>query len=66
MVRKGHGITGTSVAHVSPHISGRLNMAMLQQMKITRQEVDQLAVKGEEDSEQDRIKKLLRLRERQK
>jgi len=52
-VRKGYGITGSGVNNVSPHLSGRLNIGMLQKMKLAR-ENDVFAV--EVDNEFDRVK----------
>ncbi len=36
IVRKGKGITGISVAGISPHISGRLTLGMREKMQHAR------------------------------
>jgi hypothetical protein len=36
VVRKGAGITGVGVSHISSHISGRLTLAMLHKMRAAR------------------------------
>ena len=48
IVRKGTGITGKGVAHISPKISGRLTLRMLQKMKKDRED-DEFALEDENE-----------------
>ena len=59
-VRKGRGITGSGVAKVSPHLSGRLTLGMLNKMKTARQNDEQFYDK---DNELTKVKELLRKQE---
>ena len=59
-VRKGRGITGSGVAKVSPHLSGRLTLGMLNKMKNARQN-DQAFY--DKDNELKKVKDLLRKQE---
>ena len=56
-MRKGTGITGASVAHLSPAISGRLTLNTLHKMRKVMQEDQSFAVEG--DNEFDQVKQLL-------
>ena len=55
-VRKGRGITGKGVANVSPHLSGRLTLGMLNKMKNARQENEEF---HDKDNELKKVKQLL-------
>ena len=55
-VRKGRGITGTGVAKVSPHLSGRLTLGQLNKMKSARQENEEF---HDKNNELKKVKELL-------
>ena len=57
-VRVGQGITGIGTRHISPLLSGRLTLDMLQKMKRHRAADAQFT--GEGENEFDKIKKLLK------
>lgn len=56
-MRKGSGITGSGVAHVSPQLSGRLTLHMLHQMQEARKE--SIGFSSDKDEEFRRVKELL-------
>jgi len=56
-VRKGKGITGVGTSMISPQLSGRLTLGMLQKMKKAR--IADAQFTGEEENELEKIKRLM-------